>query len=152
MCVKHLTAYSGVHMWAYSVHITNLQQTCCCWLPTRRCLATVLEAGVCLESAEINRELCNSRKLILVCCALRVWDITFYQYMKRWYPFLFKFTQWQAYIWKYCFICCSFNEHRCQEIRLNLKCIWIGILRLRHLIVASQLGCVPLTLNNSSLK
>lgn len=60
--IRHLS----VHVRAFSVHITNLQQTCCCSLPARRCLAAVSSAGVRLESVEINRQntsrlRCNSR-------------------------------------------------------------------------------------------
>lgn len=60
--IRHLS----VHVRAFSVHVTNLQQTCCCSLPARRCLAAVPSAGVRLESIEINRQntsslRCNSR-------------------------------------------------------------------------------------------
>lgn len=59
MCVRQASVYmqkGGIVPACFSVRITNLQQTCRCSVPTPRCLATVSSAGLCLESAKINKE------------------------------------------------------------------------------------------------
>lgn len=61
----------------FSVHITNLQQTCRCSVPTPRCLATVSSTRVCLESVKINRESSSQRTTSL-------WYVT----AEKWYSVL----------------------------------------------------------------